>query len=94
MHKKKEGKPSFFSVFSLDLLLDLSCLAEALTQVVQLCTANLALADSFDHCNIGRVQGENLLAANAVGNAANGDGLGDAAMLTSNDGALEHLNAT
>ena len=35
--------------------------------------------------------GKYLLAANAVGDAAHGDGLVDAAMLLGNDGALESL---
>lgn len=36
---------------------------------------------------------EYLLAANAVGNPADGDGLPNAAVLAGNDGALEHLNS-
>ena len=38
------------------------------------------------------MQGENLLAANTVGNTADSDGLADTAMLTSNDSAFENLN--
>ena len=75
-----------------DLLLDLSGLAHAVTQVVQLGTTNLALADGLDHSHIGRMQGEDLLAANAVGDPANRDGLTDAAMLAGNDNAFEHLD--
>ena len=75
-----------------DLLLDLSGLAHAVTQVVQLGTTNLALADGLDHGHIGRMQGEDLLAANAVGDAANSDGLADAAMLAGNDSAFKHLD--
>ena len=76
----------------LDLLLDLSGLAHAITQVVQLSTTNLALADGFDHSYVGRMQGEDLLAANAVGDAADSDGLADAAMLAGNDNAFKHLD--
>ena len=75
-----------------DLLLDLSGLAHAVTQVVQLGTTNLALADGLDHGHIGRMQGEDLLAANTVGDAANSDGLADAAMLAGNDSAFKHLD--
>ena len=38
------------------------------------------------------MQGENLLAADTVGNTANGDGLADTAVLTGDDGAFEHLD--
>ena len=38
------------------------------------------------------MQGEDLLAANAVGDAADGNGLTNAAMLAGNDGAFENLN--
>ena len=39
------------------------------------------------------MHGENLLAADAVGNAADSDGFVDAAMLSGNDGAFKHLVA-
>ena len=93
MHIKKEGRSPLFLLSSkLDSLLDLCSLAEAVAQVVQLCTADLALTDGLDHCNVGRMQGENLLAADAVGNTANSDGLSDAAALASDDGAFENLD--
>ena len=38
------------------------------------------------------MQGENLLAADTVGNTANGDGLADTAVLTGDDGAFENLD--
>ena len=40
----------------------------------------------------GAVDGEDTLDADAVGNAANGKGLCDAAVLLSNDGTLESLD--
>ena len=89
--KKKRASPLFFC-FLLNSLLDLGSLAHTVTQIVQLCTTNLALTDGLDHCNVGSVQGENLLAANTVGDTANGDALSDAAVLLSNDGALEDLD--
>ena len=39
------------------------------------------------------MHGEDLLAAHAVGNTTDSDGLVDAAMLAGNDGAFEHLVA-
>ena len=90
---KKEGQsPLFLLSCELNLLLDLCSLTEAVAQVVQLCTADLALTDGLDHCNVGRMQGENLLAADAVGNTTNSDGLSDTAVLTSNNGAFENLD--
>ena len=40
----------------------------------------------------GRVDGENLLHTDAIGDAANGDGLLNAAVLLGDDGALEDLD--
>ena len=91
-YKKKEGKALFFSFFGLDLFLDLGSLAETVTQVVQLRAANLALADGLDVGDPGRMQGEDLLTANTIADAANSDGLADAAMLAGNDSTLEHLD--
>ena len=79
--------------FVLQALLDLGRLAHAVAQVVQLGSADLALADGGDRDDGGRVHGEDLLAADAVGDAADGDGLVDAAMLLGNDGAFESLVA-
>ena len=45
------------------LFLDLGSLAETIPQVVQLRAANLALTDGLDHSHVGRMQGEDLLAA-------------------------------
>ena len=78
---------------SLQTLFNLCSLTNAVTQVVKLCTTYLALANCFNRNNGGRVYGEDLLAAYAVRDAADGDGLVDAAMLLGNDGAFESLGA-
>ena len=75
-----------------DIALDLGSFAGAAAQVVQFCTADLALAHHSHLLNKGAVDGEDTLDAHAVSNAANGKGLGDAAVLLGNDGALEGLD--
>ena len=79
--------------FGLDSLLDLGSLAQTVTQVVQLCTANLAAANRFDLHNARGVNRENLFTADTVAQATNGDGLLNAAMLAGNDGTLENLHS-
>ena len=80
-------------VLSLQTLLDLCALTDTLTQVVQLCSADFTAADCLYGDDGGRVHGEDLLAAYAVGNTTDGDGLVDAAMLLGNDGAFKSLVA-
>ena len=92
--RKKKGSPEPFFFRSLsDLFLDLGGLAQTVTQIVQLRSANLAVTDSLDVHNVGRVNRENLLTADTVGDTAHGDGFLNAAMLLGNDGALENLNS-
>src|SRR5699024_2582315 len=68
-------------------------LAGAAAQVLQLCTADLALADNSHLLNKGAVDREDTLDAHAVSDAADGKGLCDAAVLLGNDGALKGLDA-
>jgi hypothetical protein len=82
-----------FAVVGLHALFDLRGLAKAVTQVVQLGPADLAAADCLDLDDVGSVQGEHLLAAYAVAQAADGEALFDAAVLLRNDGALENLDS-
>ena len=63
-------------------LFDFGCLAKTIPQVVQLCSAHLAPANRLHLHHPGAVNREHFLAAHAVRNPANGDGLPDAAMLT------------
>ena len=72
----------------LQLLADLGCLADAVAQVVQLGAADIAVAHGLDLLDRGRVDGEDLFHADAVGQAADGDGLFDAAVLLGDDGAV------
>ena len=95
---KKKGTTSCpfspgFTRGSSNIALDLSSLAGTTTQIEQLGAADLALADNGDLLNEGAVDGEDTLNADTVGNAANGKGLCNAAVLLSNDGALESLES-
>ena len=84
-------KTPFIFVSSLQALLDLCLLTNAITQVVELGSANLTSADSGNRGDGGRMYGEYLLTADTVGNTANGDGLVDTAVLLGNDSAFESL---
>ena len=94
--QKKRPRPLFLihlQVGRSQTLLDLCTLTDAVTQVVQLRSADLAAADCLHGDDGGRVYGEDLLAAYAVGDAADGDSLIDAAVLLGDDGAFESLIA-
>src|SRR5699024_6454687 len=83
--------PPLFSVCS-DTCLDLGRLAGALTQVEELRTTDLAAADNFNLLNERAVDGEHTLHTNTIRGAANGESLGNAAMLLGDDGALKSLD--
>ena len=72
-------------------LFDPGCFADSVAEVVELRSSDMAVTENFHADYVGGVDGEYPLHAAAVGNAADGEGLGDAAMLHGNDGALKHL---
>ena len=76
----------------LQLGLDLCSLANTATQVVQLCTTHLALADGFHLNHVGGMHGEYLFHAHAIGDTADGEGFVDAAVLLGDDSAFEDLD--
>ena len=78
--------------FGSDLFADLRTLAHATAQIVQLRTANETVANGLDLLDGGGMNGEDLLNANTVRNAADGDRLFDAAMLLGDHDALEDLD--
>ena len=86
------GCPGLGSQNGLQLLPDLGGLADTVTQVVELGTTDIAVAHSLHLHDRGRVNGEHLLHAHAVGDTTDGEGLLDAAVLLGDDGTLEHLN--
>lgn len=72
-------------------LYDLSGLTYAVAEVIQLSPANLTVANHFDAADAGAMIGEGTLYAYAVGYAANGKGLADAAALHFDNYALKVL---
>lgn len=76
----------------LDALFNLCLLTNAVTEVIELSSANFTLADSCNRDDGRRMNGENLFAANTVGNTTDSNGLIDAAMLSCNDSAFECLS--
>jgi len=84
-------KTPFIFVSSLQALLDLCLLTNAITQVVELGSANLTSADSGNGDDGRRMYGKYLLAADTVGNTTNGNSLVDTAVLLGNDSAFESL---
>jgi len=88
-----QRKSAFTSLnLSLQALLNLCLLTNAITQVVELGSADLTSADSGNGDDGGRVNRENLFTAYTIGDAANGNGFVDAAVLLGNDGAFESLS--
>ena len=76
-----------------NLALDLSSLTDAVTQIVELSTANLTASDLFDVVDLGGVERENSLYADTIGYAANCDSFSYAAALTSDEVAFEKLKS-
>ena len=77
----------------LNLLLNLSRLSNSVTKIVELSATNLRLAEYYNLVNVGRMKGEGLLNAYAVGNSSYGEGLRDSAAVLSDNGTLEELNS-
>ena len=92
--KNAEEQP-FFRVLSepLDVFLDLRGLAHSSAQIIKLCTADLTFSHRLKLHNIGGMDGERLLDADAVGQAANGNCLVDAAVLPGDDRAFKNLHS-
>ena len=90
--QKKRGAAHHAFLFSkesvLQLLADLGSLTDAAAQVIQLGAANITAAHGLDLLDEGGVDGEHLLHADAVGEAANGEGLLQTAVLLRDDDAL------
>ena len=66
--------------------------AHWVAKVLELRAAVLTLADGLDLLHGGSVDGEHLFHTDAIGDAAHGDGLLDAAVLLGDDGAFEDLD--
>ena len=79
--------------FWLDLFLNLGCLTNSVTQIVELSTSYLTLTDNVYLFYVGRVNREGLLYATAVRNTSYRERLGDSAAMLSNDSSFEHLDS-
>ncbi len=75
------------------LFLDLGSLAHRVAQVVQLGTTDLAVTHDLDLLDLGGVHGEGTLNANAEADLADGEGLAAGVAVTTNNVALENLDA-
>ena len=75
------------------LFLYLSCLTHAISQIVELTAAYTAATHHFYLIYDGRMHRKYTFHADAVGQAANSKGLGNTAMLASDNSAFKHLNS-
>ena len=76
-----------------NLFLNLSCLTDSVTKIIELASADFTVSDSLNLSNVGRMNGENPLYAYAVGNASYGESLADSAALDSDNRAFKDLNS-
>src|SRR6185437_12485360 len=74
-------------------LLDPGGLSTQLSQIVELCPTNLALANHLDFVEAWRVGQEGTLDAHVVGDSANGEGGAGTTAMTAEHDAFELLNA-
>lgn len=77
----------------LEFFFDFGGFAHAAAQIVQLAAAHRASADDFDACDVGAVNREHTLDPDAVGDAANRECLGNAAVFTGDHRAFEGLDS-
>ena len=75
-------------MFCLQLLFNLGALTHAAAQIIQLGPADRTVADNLDGIDRGGMNREDLLHADAVGDAADGDGFLNAAVFLCDNGAL------
>ena len=75
-----------------ELLLDLGAFADSVAKVVELCASYFTDSYDLDLVNVRGMYREGLLDADAVRNASDSEGLGDAAAILCDNGSLEDLN--
>ena len=76
----------------LTTFLNLGRLTAQVTQVVQLCTANVTASQNLDVVDVRGVNREGTLHTDAERHLANGKGLTDTGALATDNNAPEHLN--
>ena len=77
----------------LNLGLNLGSLTYSVTQIVELCSANLTVADYVHGYDVGRMQREGLFYAYAVRDVAYGETFLDTAVLSCDNDTLEVLDS-
>lgn len=92
---KKSGEWQFCHSPScfLYLLFNLRSFADTAAEVIQLGAAHLADPNNLYLFHIGRMQGKSLFNPDAIGNASDGKGLGNAAATLCDNGALKNLDS-
>ncbi len=80
------------ATLAIALLFDLCGLTDAVTQVVELGSANVTMSDDLDALELWRVNGEGPLDADSEAQLADGEGFTNAATLAGDDVALEYLD--
>ena len=91
--KKVSAKKRRHQRAVLDFFLDLSVLADFITQVVELRTANFTAADNFNRLYVRRMDGEGLFGADTVGYSSYSEGFGNTAVLSCDNGAFKDLSS-
>ncbi len=76
-----------------DLFLNLGCLADSVTKIIELRSADTAVSDSFNLDNVGGMDGKYSFHADTVRNTANGKGFGNAGTFAGDNSSLENLDS-
>ena len=76
-----------------DLFFDLCCLTDSVTKIIELASADTAVSDDLNACDVGGMDREYSFNAYAVGYAADGEGFGNAGTFTSDNCSLEILDS-
>ena len=77
----------------LDLFFYLSCFADSVAYIVELCASYLTVADNFDLSNLRGMQRERLFNAYAISNSSYGECLGNTAVSLGDNRSFEELNS-
>ena len=91
--KKVSAKKRRHQRVGLDFFLDLSVLADLITQVVEFRAANFTVTNNFNRLYVRRMNGEGLFGADTVGYSSYSEGFGNAAVLSRDNGAFKDLSS-
>ena len=77
----------------LDLFFYLSCFADSVAYIVELCASYFTVADNFDLSNLRGMQRERLFNAYAISNSSYGECLGNTAVSLGDNRSFKELNS-